>query len=479
MSLMNYTWILVRACIEAMPFRKSDASARTTRRSRHVPLDFLEHRELMAADVPTLTDVSKAVHFNVSSASYSFKLSDFTPGFHDAAGNALQQIQIVAVPANGELSLDGSSSVTAGTFINVANISSLTYFYNPGSTYTGSDVFTWSAVNSTSTQASNNANFTLLVPDKAPTVSNISKTVQSRTSPRFNLSDFTKSFKDGDVGDTLFQVVIQTVPQHGSLTILGGDATNKVVTNGSFGNVNAGDRISLGQCLANLIYTRRTPGYTGSDSFSFNARDLEQFAADDANVLIHVTAAPALVVTGGGQMVANHSTATSPANFTDFGGMTTTADSTLKRRHPNTFVIANNSNTTINLTGGKGKLIQVSGSNAGDFKVVTPPAKTTLAPGQLVTFTIQFAPSANDTRRATITIPNSTGTPYTFNISGTGLITTPPPSSPPTSPSPMSIPRNRRHCQPWRPGLPRRSAHRQLLRIHSQLPVVHHRGASG
>ncbi len=420
MSLLNRTWILVRACMEAMPFQGRNLTTTARRAGRHVPMEYLEHRELMAADVPTVSDVSKTVHLNVAQASYTFKLSDFTAGFHDAGGDTLQQIVIESVPTDGQLSLDGSSSVTAGTIINAADISSLTYFYDPSKAYTGSDTFTWTGNNS-SAPAPSNANFTLVIPDKAPTLTNISKTVESGTSPRFNTSDFTNSFKDADAGDTLFQVQIMSLPQHGKLTIIGGDTTNQVVTTGTFATVEPGDVISLGQ-LANLIYTP-TPGYTGSDFFTFNSRDLEQFAANPANVLINVTAAPALVVTGGGQMITNHSTATNAGNFTDFGGMITTADSTLGT-DTRTFLIANNGNTTINLTGGTGKFVQISGPQASDFKVITQPGVTSLPAGQSTTFVIQFAPAANNTRRATVTIPNSTGTPYTFAISGTGLITT-------------------------------------------------------
>jgi FKBP-type peptidyl-prolyl cis-trans isomerase FkpA len=421
MSLLNRTWILVRACIEAMPFRGGNRPLPRQRAKRHAPLEYLEYRELLAGDVPTVSDVSKTLHLNVAQASYTFKISDFLAGYHDASGAPLTQIVIVKAPTDGSFSLNGSTkAVAAGSVLNVSSIPNLTYFYDPSSTYTGSDVFQWTAKTG-STQASNNANFTLVLPDKAPTIANISKTVQSRTSPRFNTSDFTNVFKDGDKDDTLFQVQILSLPQHGTLTIIGGDATTHVTTPGNFARVAAGDLIPLGQ-LANLIYTP-TPGYTGPDFFAFNARDLEQFAAVQANVLINVTASPALVVTGGGQMIANHSTTTNPANFTDFGGMTTTADSTLGT-DTRTFVITNNGNTTINLTGGKGHLIRIGGPQASDFKVTTAPDVTTLAPNEVTTFTVQFAPNANDTRLATITIPNSSGTPYTFAISGTGLITT-------------------------------------------------------
>lgn len=420
MSLFDRTWILVRACMEAMPFRRSNGRQAVRRAACLVPMEYLEHRELMAGDMPTVSDVSKSVHFSVAQSSYIFKASDFTAGYHDASGAPITQIVIVKAPTNGLLSFNGSSqSVAAGTTINVGNISSLIYFYQPSSTYTGSDVFQWTAKTG-STQASNNANFTISIPDKAPTVTNIFKTVQSRTAPRFDTSDFTGAFKDGDNGDTLYQVKITRLPQHGSLTIFGGDATSNVVTAGTFGTVETGDLIALGQ-LANLVYTPN-PGFTGTDSFAFNARDLEQFAASDASVAINVTASPALVITGGGQMINNHSAATNAGNFTDFGGMTTTADATLGT-NTRTFVIVNNGSTTINLTGGKGKFVQISGAQAGDFKVITPPSKTTLDPGQTATFTIQFAPKANNIRRAMVTVPNSTGTPYTFAISGTGLIT--------------------------------------------------------
>ena len=382
-------------------------------------MQFLEHRELLAADVPTVSDLSKTLHFNVASPSYTFKLSDFTAGYQDAAGTALSQIVITTLPAHGDLSVSGTS-ITANTTVTAANIANLVYFYNPSSTYTGTDSFTWSATNGTS-QAATSANFTLTIPDQAPTIANISKTIEATTSPRFNTGDFTSVFKDADKGDTLYQVQIKTLPQHGKLFILGGDATQSVVNAGNYATVAAGDSISLGQ-LANLIYEPNA-GYTGKDYFTWNANDLEQFAATDANVLINVTAVPNLVVLGGGLRIANHSDTISATNFTDFGGMTTTPDSTLGT-DTRTFTIQNNGNTTINLTGGAKNLVRISGTDASDFSVVTQPDLTSLTPGESTTFTIKFAPAHNDTRLAMLTIPNSTGTPYTFAIGGTGLITT-------------------------------------------------------
>ena len=214
---------------------------------------------------------------------------------------------------------------------------------------------------------------------------------------------------------------IKTLPQHGKLFILGGDATQSVVNAGNYATVQAGDSIALGQ-LANLIY-QPNAGYTGADSFSWNARDLEQFDPTDRNVLINVTKVPNLVVLGGGLRIHSGSTTVSAANFTDFGGMTTTPDSTLGT-DTRTFEVFNNGNTTINLTGGAKKLVRISGADASDFTVVTEPDLATLTPGESTSFSIRFAPAHNDTRLAMLTIPNSTGTLYTFAIGGTGLITT-------------------------------------------------------
>lgn len=83
---------------------------------------------------------------------------------------------------------------------------------------------------------------------------------------------------------------------------------------------------------------------------------------------------------------------------------------------PATFTIKNTG--TLDLTLGT---ISLSNTNADQFNV-SQPSVTTLAPNATTTFTATFAPTSTGAKTATVTIPNNTGTPYTFNITGTGTL---------------------------------------------------------
>lgn len=65
--------------------------------------------------------------------------------------------------------------------------------------------------------------------------------------------------------------------------------------------------------------------------------------------------------------------------------------------------------------------IATDGSNAADFKA-SPPAATTLAPGEATTFRVTFKPTAIGTRAATIRVNsnNKDERPFAINLSGMG-----------------------------------------------------------
>ncbi|WP_332026052.1 beta strand repeat-containing protein [Kaistella sp.] len=83
---------------------------------------------------------------------------------------------------------------------------------------------------------------------------------------------------------------------------------------------------------------------------------------------------------------------------------------------PANFTITNTG--TLDLTLGA---ISLSGSHADQFSI-TQPGVLSLAPGATTTFTATFAPTSTGAKTATVTIPNNTGTPYAFNITGTGAL---------------------------------------------------------
>ncbi len=103
-------------------------------------------------------------------------------------------------------------------------------------------------------------------------------------------------------------------------------------------------------------------------------------------------------------------TATMASNGTDFGSVETVSSVT------RTFTIENFGPTTLNVSG-----VAVTGPNAGDFTVTTPPPAF-LSAGTAASFQIQFHPSATGVRAATFTLTSDDAdeASYAFAISGTG-----------------------------------------------------------
>jgi hypothetical protein len=96
---------------------------------------------------------------------------------------------------------------------------------------------------------------------------------------------------------------------------------------------------------------------------------------------------------------------------TDFGNILACTGTIAK-----TYTIRNLGDVTLNVTG-----VTITGTNAADFTVTTPPAAT-VAAGASTTMTVTFDPGGVGLRTATVNIANNDATenPYTFNIQGSG-----------------------------------------------------------
>ena len=127
-----------------------------------------------------------------------------------------------------------------------------------------------------------------------------------------------------------------------------------------------------------------------------------------------VLSAPEITLQGNGQEIIDGDTTPDSADDTDFG-MAVVAGSAVIH----TFTIANSGTAALNLTGTP--IVSVGGIHASDFSVTTQPSSP-VGSGDSTTFQMQFAPTAEGLREATVSIANddSDEDPYDFAIRGTG-----------------------------------------------------------
>lgn len=119
---------------------------------------------------------------------------------------------------------------------------------------------------------------------------------------------------------------------------------------------------------------------------------------------------PEINVKGNDVDIVSGDTTPSTADHTDFGSVLVDGGSVTR-----TFTIENKGTANLLLNGNP--VVQISGTNASDFSVVSNPS-TTIAAGGSTTFQIKFDPSSTGTKTATVNIPNNDAdeNPYTLQF---------------------------------------------------------------
>jgi hypothetical protein len=119
------------------------------------------------------------------------------------------------------------------------------------------------------------------------------------------------------------------------------------------------------------------------------------------------------VVVGNGVDIEDGDTTPQSADDTDFGGAMTTSGSVTR-----TFTIRNDGNLDLNIGA-----LTISGPEAADFVVTSPPGSAVIAPAGTTTFSIAFDPSADGVRTATVSLmtDDPAANPFDFAIQGIGL----------------------------------------------------------
>ncbi|MCB9016960.1 MAG: HYR domain-containing protein, partial [Lentimicrobiaceae bacterium] len=94
-------------------------------------------------NAPVLDDITKT---GTEDQTITFTESDFTNAFNDADGDNLVSVEVVSLPANGLLYLDGSE-ITAGQIIDLADLGLITFV--PTSNWHGTTTFDYNATDGT------------------------------------------------------------------------------------------------------------------------------------------------------------------------------------------------------------------------------------------------------------------------------------------------------------------------------------------
>jgi subtilisin-like proprotein convertase family protein len=125
---------------------------------------------------------------------------------------------------------------------------------------------------------------------------------------------------------------------------------------------------------------------------------------------------PEIALSGNSNDILNGDTSPSTADHTDFGNVLVN-DGTFTR----TYTVSNTGPGDLSLTGAP--RVQVGGTHASDFSVTALPDTPVAANTGSTTFQVEFNPSANGLRTATLSIANDDldENPFIFSIQGTGV----------------------------------------------------------
>lgn len=161
---------------------------------------------------PVTADASTAMNEDTS---HVFSLSDFP--FTDADGDALVQVQILSLPVNGTLTLDGVA-LKIGAYVSRAQIETGHLSFAPTANFSGNASFSFKVFDALDGSNAATLNMTVNAVNEVPTTANVTLAGKEDTTYSFKAADF--PFKDGD-GDALATVVIDSLPTSGSLQLKG------------------------------------------------------------------------------------------------------------------------------------------------------------------------------------------------------------------------------------------------------------------
>jgi hypothetical protein len=307
-----------------------------------------------------------------------------TPGSRTGAGTVLLGATASSGTLNWYAASTGGTSLGSGTSFTTPFISTTTTFYveavNGGCTTSRTPVV--ATVNYSEIDVQGNAT-SIVSGDVTPTTADWTD---------FGTTNPTRTFTILNTGSSLLTI--------GAVTISGTNASNFTVTTAPASAVAIG-----GSTTFVVTFNPSAVGIrTANISIVNNDLDENPYTFDIQGTGVEQE----IDIQGNATSIVNGDATPTTADWTDFSSVAGTR----------TFTISNSGNIALNIGA-----ITIGGANAGDFSVTTLPSATVGA-GGTTTFVVTFAPTAINTRNATISIVNNdtTENPYTFAIRGFGVI---------------------------------------------------------
>ena len=158
---------------------------------------------------------------------HTFTASDF--GFSDIdTTDTLQSVKITGLPTAGQLTLNGST-VTANQIINTSDIPNLLFTPATHANGAGYASVQFTVNDGTADSAPKAITFDVTAINDAPTIADITLTINEDAPHPFDVSEF--GFNDVDTGDSLQSITVTSLPSAGSLTLNNAAvAVNQVIT---------------------------------------------------------------------------------------------------------------------------------------------------------------------------------------------------------------------------------------------------------
>ena len=217
---------------------------------------------------PIVADFSKNGYMDEN---ITFSKSDFEDKYTDTDGVLMLGVQIISMPANGVLKLNGIN-VTAGLEISANDLANLTF--TPALGWTGATSYQWKASDGLS-YSSNTATVSISIVDSSAdiVVSDIHKSGIEDVDISFVSTDFSNNYLH-TTGLSLQKIKIITLPDNGVLKLNGTAVT-------VFQEIDNSD-------IPNLTFTPNE-NWNGAAGFDWNASDGHAYSPNPAKVFIDIS----------------------------------------------------------------------------------------------------------------------------------------------------------------------------------------------